>query len=117
MRVEGDALVFTVALDPASTAAVETEIEAFGYRSDKPFGEMPKIRVDAKGLSHDVYDKRQDLPADSVQVSRQPGQIEVRIPLALLGNPERMFLSAEAKSGDKSLAPLPWVALDLRAAR
>ena len=57
MRVEGDALVFTVALDPASTAAVETDLEAFGYRSDKPFGEMPKIRVAAKGSSHDVSEQ------------------------------------------------------------
>jgi LmbE family N-acetylglucosaminyl deacetylase len=117
VRVEGDALVFTVALDPASTAAVETELEAFGYRSDKPFGEMPKIRVAAKGSSHDVSDKRQDLPADSVQVSRQPGQIEVRIPLALLGSPERLFFTAEAKGGSAPLDPLPWVALDLRPAQ
>jgi LmbE family N-acetylglucosaminyl deacetylase len=117
VRVEGDALVFTVALDPASTAAVETDLEAFGYRSDKPFGEMPKIHVAAKGSSHEVSDQRQGLPADSVQVSRQPGQIEVRIPLALLGNPERLFFTAGAKGGGAPLDPLPWVALDLRPAQ
>jgi hypothetical protein len=52
-----------------------------------------------------------------VQVARAPGQIEVRIPLALLGNPERVFFSAKAKAGGASLDVLPWVVLDLRPAR
>ena len=52
-----------------------------------------------------------------MQVSRQPGQIEVRIPLAMLGNPERLFFTAKAKGGGAALAPLPWVALDLRPAQ
>ena len=74
---------------------------------------MPKIHVAAKGSSHEVSDQRQALPADSVQVSRNPGQIEVRIPLALLGNPERLFLTVKAKGGNVALDPLPWVVLDL----
>jgi len=116
VRVDGDALVFTIALDPASAAGVETDLQAFGYRPGKPFGEMPKIRVVAKGSSHEVTERGRDLPADSVQVSRQPGQIEVRLPLALLGNPDRLFFTAQAKGGGGSLDPLPWVVLDLRPA-
>jgi LmbE family N-acetylglucosaminyl deacetylase len=113
VRVEGDELVFTVALDPASSADVETELDAFGYRADRPFGEMPKIHVAANRSGHEVTERRQGLPDDSVQVTRAPGQIEVRIPLALLENPERIFLSAEAKGGGAPLDVLPWVALDL----
>ena len=117
VRVEGGDLVFSLALDPASAAAVETELDAFGYRPDRPFGEMPKIHIAAKGSSHEVSERRQGLPAASVQVSRNPGQIEVRIPLALLENPERVFFSAKAKAGGASLDVLPWVVLDLSTAQ
>ncbi len=66
-----------------------------------------------RGFEPQSSDKRQELPADSVQVTRHPGQIEVRIPLALLGNPERLFFTAKAKGGGASLDVLPWVVLDL----
>ena len=117
VRVEGDDLVFSLALDPASAAAVETELDAFGYRSDRPFGEMPKIHVAAKGSGHTVAERRKALPADAVKVSRSPGQVEVRIPLAVLENPERVFFSAKGKAGGASLDVLPWVVLDLRQAQ
>jgi hypothetical protein len=110
---DGDELVFTVATDPASSAALETKLYAFGYRADRPFGEMPKIYVTADGSGHVVTDRREALPEDSVQVTRAPGQIEVRMPLALLGDPERLFFTAEAKAGNAALDVLPWVALDL----
>jgi LmbE family N-acetylglucosaminyl deacetylase len=113
VRLEGDQLVFTVTLDPSSAAAVETDLYAFGYRSDKPFGEMPKIHVVANGSNQKVSERKQSLPPDSVQVSRNPGEIELRIPLSLLENPERIFLTAETNAKGTSLNPLPWVVLDL----
>ena len=113
VRVEGDELVFTVATDPASSAEVTTSFDAFGYRADRSFGEMPKLHITADRSSHKVTDKRESLPDDAVQVTRAPGRIEVRIPLALLGDPERLFFTAEAKAGDARLDVLPWVALDL----
>ena len=113
VRVEGDDLVFTVTLDAAASADVETELYAFGYRADRPFGEMPKIHVTADRSGHKVFERRQGMPADSVNVTPGPGQMEVRIPLALLGNPERLFFSADAKAGGAPLDILPWVALDL----
>jgi hypothetical protein len=113
VRLDGDTLVFTVTLDPASTGNVSTDLYAMGYRGDRPFGEMPKIRVSADASSQKVTERRQNLPDDSVQVTRSPGQIEVRMPLALLGDPERLFFTAEAKAGSAALDILPWVALDL----
>jgi LmbE family N-acetylglucosaminyl deacetylase len=113
VRVEGDELVFTVTTDPASSAEVTTSFDAFGYRADRSFGEMPKLHITADRSSHKVTDKRESLPDDAVQVTRAPGQIEVRIPLALLGDPEKLFFSAEASAGDAKLDVLPWVVLDL----
>ena len=107
--MEGDDLVFTVTLNAAASADVETELYAFGYRADRPFGEMPKIHVTADRSGHKVFERRQGMPADSVNVTPGPGQIEVRIPLAVLGNPERLFFSADAKAGAPPLDTLPWV--------
>ncbi len=115
-RVDGDALVLSIASDAAPTADVTTQLYAAGYRADQPFGEMPRIHVAADASSHNVTERRQDLPDDSVQVTRAPGQIEVRIPLTLLGNPQKLFLTAEAKAGDTALDVLPWVVLDLSGA-
>jgi LmbE family N-acetylglucosaminyl deacetylase len=113
VRVEGNELVFTLALKSGSAADVETDLSAFGYRSDRPFGEMPKIAVATKGSGHKVTEKGKALPADSVKVSRSPGQVEVRIPLDLLQQPEKVFLTAKASAGKTPLDVLPWVVLDL----
>ena len=117
VRVVGDDLVFSLALVPASVAAVETDLYAFGYRSDRPFGEMPKIHIVSNRSGHKISERRQGLPASSAQILHNPGQIEVRIPLALLGNPERIFFSANAKAGSAPIDVLPWVVLDLSTAQ
>jgi hypothetical protein len=117
VRLEGSELVFTVTLNPASAAEIETDLSAFGYRSDRPFGEMPKIAVATKGSSHKVTERGKTLPEDSVKVSRSPGQVEVRIPLDQLGQPEKIFFTAEARAGKTPLDVLPWVVLDLSAAQ
>jgi hypothetical protein len=111
--VEGNELVLSVTLDPASAADVETELSAFGYRPDRPFGEMPKIAVATKGSGHKATERGKTLPAESVKVSRSPGQVEVRIPLDLLQQPEKIFLTAKASAGKTPLDLLPWVVLDL----
>jgi LmbE family N-acetylglucosaminyl deacetylase len=117
VRLEGNELVFTVTLNPASAANVETELSAFGYRSDRPFGEMPKIAIATKGSNLRVTERGKALPADAVKVSRSPGQVEVRIPLDLLQQPEKIFFTAEANAGKTPLDVLPWVVLDLNAAQ
>jgi LmbE family N-acetylglucosaminyl deacetylase len=113
VRLEGNELVFSVTLDPASAADVETDLSAFGYRSDRAFGEMPKIAVATKGSGHKVTERGKTLPVDSVKVSRSPGQVEIRIPLDQLGQPEKIFFTAEASAGKTPLDVLPWVVLDL----
>ena len=117
VRVEGNEVVFSVTLNPASAADVETDLSTFGYRSDRPFGEMPKIAIEAKGSGHKVTERGKALPEDAVKVSRSPGKVEVRIPLDLLENPEKVFVTAKASAGKTPLDVLPWVVLDLSTAQ
>ena len=73
--------------------------------------------VTTKGSSHTATERGKALPDDSVKVSRSPGQVEVRIPLDQLGQPEKIFLTAKASAGKTPLDLLPWVVLDLSTAQ
>jgi hypothetical protein len=74
---------------------------------------MPKIAIATKGSGPKVTERGKILLGDAVKVSRSPGQIEVRIPLDQLGQPEKIFFTAEASAGKTPLDVLPWVVLDL----
>jgi len=84
----------------------ETGVTLFadGYRSDTPFGDMPKIRVEFGALRHRVYCATKNIPWSSVQVRRQAHQVTVWIPLALLGHPEKILASARSTL----VFPLDW---------
>ena len=84
----------------------ETGITLFadGYRSDTPFGDMPKIRVEFGALRHRVFYGTKTIPWSSVQVRRQPHQVTVWIPLAMLGHPEKVLASARSTL----VFPLDW---------
>jgi hypothetical protein len=60
---------------------------------------MPKIAIATQGSGHKVTEPGKALPADSVNMSRRPGQVEVRILLDQLGQPEKIFFTAEARAG------------------
>jgi hypothetical protein len=49
-----------------------------------------------------------------VTVSGSPLRSEVRIPLALLGNPERMMVSAQTIVNDIPMDNIPWVFLVIK---
>jgi hypothetical protein len=84
-----------------------------GYRGDTPFEDMPKIYMDLSADGYKIYDRGQQLPADAVTVSGTPTRSEVRLPLALLGDPERVLLSAQTSIDDVPLDNIPWVFLEI----
>ena len=90
---------------------MHAKIRTFGYRSDTPFEQMPKIYMDLSVDGYKIIDRGQDLPPDSVTVSGTATRSEVRVPLALLGNPERVLLSAQTTVADVPLDNIPWVFL------
>jgi hypothetical protein len=113
VRLEGDELVFSFELGQPSNSGVNAGTYVMGYRGDRPFAEMPKLLVDMKGSSYKVYERRQRMPDESVKVSSSPEMSEVRIPLKLLGDLERVFVAAHTDAGDVPLDSMPWVVLDL----
>jgi LmbE family N-acetylglucosaminyl deacetylase len=111
VRVEGDDFVFT--LDSGQQGGTKIDLQVFGYRPDRPFAEMPKIAINVKGTGYKVSDRKQALPLDSIRVTNTAGSSEVRIPLALLGNPEKVHFNAAVQPSGGPLDPMPWVAVAL----
>jgi hypothetical protein len=113
VKLEGDQLVFAVELEQPLAGDVHAKAWTMGYRADTPFEEMPKIFMDLSASGYKLFDRGQQLPEDAVTVSGTPTRSEVRVPLALLGDPERVLLSAQTSVGDVPLDNIPWVLLDI----
>ena len=111
---DGDHLVFTVELSRPLARTVQANFSIFGYRHDRPFPAMPKIRVVLGEFNYDVYDQNHQLPDHAVAVRCRAKEIEVRVPLKLLGDPERVLASARTYLADIPLDWVAWRALDLR---
>jgi LmbE family N-acetylglucosaminyl deacetylase len=113
VKLEGDQLVFAVELEQPLAGDVHAKAWTMGYRADTPFEEMPKIFMDLSASGYKIFDRGKQLPADVITISGTPTRSEVRVPLALLGDPERVLLSAQTSVGDVPLDNIPWVFLDI----
>ena len=100
---KGTDLVFAIGFSNALAEGVEASAYFFGYRPDVPFAGMPKLHVKFSDIGHQVYDGQKEMHATAVSVTRAPGQITLRVPLAVLGDPQRILFSARTYLGDVPL--------------
>ncbi len=113
VRLDGDALAVTTDLSRPLAEAVEASFYLFGYRHDRPFERMPKLRVEVGMLGHRVLDQDRHLDGGTVEVTRDARAIAVRVPLTALGRPERAFVSARTSVAEVPLDWTSWRVLDL----
>ena len=119
-RWEGDGQALTAAFRfrrPVA-APVRLSIRLNGYRADQPFGDLPKIEIEAgpDGILT-VADLNRRLPADSIQlVSAGADEIAVRVPYALLGRPDKILVGAMLLKKRLPIDGIPWRVLDLAGA-
>jgi len=106
IRVEGDDVVLSLTFTRPLAPTLRVAVFLFGYRSDRPFVRMPKMRVEVTGLLHAVYDQRRRLPASQVRIERGLRRLTIRVPRRLLGDPERLLTGARTYLGT---VPLDWV--------
>jgi len=116
MYLEGDKVVLTMDLSRPLAREVEFSASFFGYRSDKPFGEMPKIRVNIDMTSMKIVDQLRQLPGDSCEVIRQKKKITIKVPLTVLGNPQKLLTSARTKLGEVPMDWTSWRILEVQQA-
>lgn len=106
-RREGDTLVLAINVSRPLSKTVEAEVKIFGYRPDRPFHEMPKLRIGLGELNHRVMDGLRRLDDNTVTVTYRNKSISVRVRLAALGNPDRILIAARTSRAE---VPFDWVA-------
>jgi LmbE family N-acetylglucosaminyl deacetylase len=111
VRVEGDEFVFSFETPQGGMKSVDLQL--FGYRGDRPFEAMPKLAIKVSGDDVTVADRKQALAAGSVDAVNAGGATEVRVPLALLGDPERVHFNATLEPAGGPVDPMPWVSIIL----
>lgn len=104
-----------LAIDEARPLAKETRASfyAFGYRNDRPFAGMPKLHVEVGPLGHSIDDEGARVSPNGFEETRQGRQITVKIPLAALGNPQKVLISSRTWLGTMSLDWNVWYEVDL----
>ncbi len=113
VKLEDDQLVFAVELEEPLAEDVHARLWTMGYHPEVPFSEMPKVYMDLSTDGLKIYDRGQELAPDAITVSGSANRSEVRVPLDLLGNPQRVLFSAQTNTGDVPLDNIPWVFLVL----
>lgn len=106
MWLEDGRLVLSVTYSRPLAETLGLSVFAFGYRHDRPFGQMPKLHLRLGAFTHTVLDQDRVLDPAGIEVTRQPTQVTVRIPLSTLGDPQRILTSARTYLGE---LPLDWV--------
>ena len=118
--LSGDGAALTLAFRFAKPMAPEAtlSVRLFGYRADVSFGEMPKIEIEIGPRETPVVrDLNGKKPAEAIELV--PGGKDeriLRVPYALLGQPEKILVGAKLVKGTLPIDGIPWCALDLAGA-
>jgi LmbE family N-acetylglucosaminyl deacetylase len=88
-------------------SGVAASVYLFGYRHDRPFAEMPKLQVRFAEGSQVVQDGSRKIAKPLLEVRRGPKGFVLRVPLATLGEPQRVMGSVRTYVRK---VPLDWIA-------
>jgi LmbE family N-acetylglucosaminyl deacetylase len=113
VQIDKDDLVLSLDLTHSLAGEIGSSVYLFGYRSDRPFPQMPKLHVSLGAIGHEVYDGHRQLAWDNIEVTRTGRHIDIRVPLAMMGNPQRILTSAKTYAGDVPLDWAAWRVLDV----
>ncbi len=114
---EGDGRRVRLTLQIQRPLSPETRLRIFlyGYRSDIPFGDMPKIQITTGPQQTDsVKDLVRTLSNRIVETSAGGGdEVSVALDLAQLGHPHRILVGAELLYEELPLDWLAWRVIEL----
>lgn len=105
---QGGYLLVRIKLRRAIDRDLGVSVFLMGYNKQKPFSIMPKLnlRVGLDGLS--VYDKGHRVVRKGIQLTIKEKELSFRIPLADLGNPERVLTTSKTRMYDLTLDETAW---------
>jgi LmbE family N-acetylglucosaminyl deacetylase len=83
-------------------------VAAFGYRPDRPFARMPKLEMQIEPIAWSVRDQGKLLPRATAWGAVIGRRVMARLPLAALGDPDRLFLQVRTGSRRTVAGQTPW---------
>jgi len=104
-RIEGERLVLSIRLSRPLAREVGCSVYLFGYRGGTPFPEMPKLHIAIGELTQEVFDGGREVASREIQVHRSGGDIQIRVPLTALRQPQKVLATAQMHAGP---VPLDW---------
>jgi len=105
---EGDDLVFSLSLSRPLSGAMKVNVVVLGYRPDRPFAGMPKVRIVCGEVESSASDAGRPLMAGTYTIEREPRRIRARLPLKTLGDPDRVLTGARTYLEEVPLDSPPW---------
>lgn len=110
---QGNDLLVHLTLRQEIEKEIGLTIFLFGYSRNVPFSQMPKITLNLNFSGLTVKDKSRRLPAKEVIYTSDGKELTFRIPLSVLGNPQRILSTAKASVYNLTLDETAWRELDL----
>jgi hypothetical protein len=107
-RQTPDHLVIRIGLQDDVPDDLGISMAIFGYRSDRPFATMPKIRLFWEDGSLRVMDQSVPVRSSGLRVSEGRTEVTFRTPWNLLGRPETLFVEVRGLRGVLSISELGW---------
>jgi len=80
----------------------------FGYSTKVEFSKMPKLYIKVDTLGVHVRDKKQPLQVKDIEFEAQDNTLVLKIPLDLLGNPDRILTRARTYPNKLPLDETSW---------
>ncbi len=105
IKEEKDVLIFTLSFRRPLVAEGTAYLYCFGISESKSFIAMPKIRVKIGVLNYDLFDGGRKIERSAIELKRNFKSIQVKIPIALLGNPDQLLVSTSTYLDE---LPLDW---------
>ncbi len=115
IRTAEDKLLIKVSLEKTPPVKTGISLYLFGLRRNIPFGSMPKIRATVLPFSRvTVHDGLKSITDSGIKLSGDKQNLLFEVPLADLGNPEKLFTSLRVHRGELSLDATAWHLIDLK---
>ena len=111
---QGNYLVVRVVLRRLMDKDFGLSIFLFGYNPNVPFAEMPKIHLTVGLNGFYITDKKRAVHSKDVILLEKDKELVFKVPLSLLGDPDRILSSAKTALYDLTLDETAWRVLELK---
>jgi LmbE family N-acetylglucosaminyl deacetylase len=108
LKIDEKNLIFSATLSRPLAEAVELSVYLFGYRQNRDFSLMPKIHIKFTPLGYEIYDGYKKLSKDTLTVKKNLKDVIISLPLSSMGDPQKIFVSAETYLAEVPLDFSPW---------